>query len=299
MTVRPFASFARRGVLLLVAVVAVVAAFLYFRVEPPAPTQDTIEATGQLPMPTATVVDAPRTENAILPPPQGKPFVPPPMPAGWNLGDVSAKDYSSLKARAESGDAIAATQVYLLLLHCEEIRASTWTPEFVEGMQQSNIDVERALKDREAELEHCAVLSEAEMADRTKWLVQAADAGYLEARWLYGAHLDKILGGPAGMMKNPAAVEAARHRAIGYLRDSAAQGNVDAMFALARDYDSGILVARDPIVAHGLRIAGSRLQPSSNALRQMTERSASSLSPAQRQAAEAYARQFLENHKGS
>jgi TPR repeat protein len=225
--------------------------------------------------------------------------VQPNAPKDWNIGNVSAKDYDALKARAEAGDAVASTQVYLVLKNCEDILASTWSTEEVVGMQRSGIDVDRVMADREAELGHCARFSRADLLERTKWLTQAADAGYVMARLIYSIHLEQILGGPRGMMKDPAAVERGRNRVVGYLRDSAAQGDPDAVGALATTYENGVLLGRDPVVAQGLRIASARLDPSSESRRQLADIWAQRLSPAQQREAEAYARDFLERQKRS
>jgi TPR repeat protein len=208
------------------------------------------------------------------------------------LVGASAKDYAALRAGAESGDALAATQLYLVLKNCDKVSRETPDLEDLRNLQSAQVDVEATLAIRAEELEACAALPPNDIAERAKWLSLAANAGYIEAQLIFAVHAEDLLGGSRGMLQNPAAVQRHKAESMRHLNAAASTGSVKAIFVLADVYESGVLTPQDPVAAHGLRLAARALEPGT-VTQQVIDLWGQGLTAEQRRAAEVYAREFL------
>lgn len=215
---------------------------------------------------------------------------------GPELDGISAGEYAALRAKAEAGDLVAATQLYLTLHECHTILQKTPTAAELVALRYTPEDAEKMLRERSVELEHCSAIPQDAVADRFDWLTKAAEAGFLEAQFIYGVHGEHLLGGIRGMVANPQAIQRYKETKMRYMTTAASQRNLRAMLALSDTYRGGVTTPQDLVAAHGLRIAIRTLYP--DVVPQlMVEISADGLSPAQRQAAEEYARQFIRQTK--
>lgn len=223
----------------------------------------------------------------------GKELAQRPLPSvRQSLSPRSASDYAELRAGAESGDATASAQLYLVLKNCDEISKETPSLANLESYQSVGVDASQVLARREAELEACAAIDPSDIAERAKWLSQAAEAGHIEAQLIFATQTEDLLGGPTEMIRNPEAVQRHKSTAMRYLTSAAATGDVKSMFVLANAYEMGVLTPRDVVAAHGLRLASRAIDPTL-VTQQSIDRWGQHLTAEQRRAAEEYSRMFL------
>jgi hypothetical protein len=212
---------------------------------------------------------------------------------GPEITGISAREYETLRSKAEAGDVVAATQLYMTLFECHRLLTNTPTIAEVNARGYSPEGAARALLEREAELEHCAAVPAGAVAARADWLVKAAEAGFWQAQGIYSVHGEYLLGGMAGMVADPQAVQRYKDTKMRYLTTAAARRNLSAMLSLSDTYRAGVTAPQDLVAAHGLRIAGRTLYPDSMP-QIIVDISAEGLSAAQLRAAEVYARQFIQ-----
>jgi hypothetical protein len=138
----------------------------------------------------------------------------------------------SLAKRAESGDVLAAKAIFMGLAQCEAAKT------------QNAEDIFQA---------HCIGLTESDYAQTGKWLTQAAQAGDVEAQYIYAqSAYTYVLGADAD--KDPAALASFKKTARFYLLDLAKKCNIDAMYVIADDAaGTGFLFGND--LADGYKFA--------------------------------------------
>ncbi|KRG40714.1 hypothetical protein ARC20_12905 [Stenotrophomonas panacihumi] len=187
------------------------------------------------------------------------------------LPDIPAAQLAeSLASRAQAGDSQAASQLYLVLSRCNHLARDTsidWRPEYMDpalldrlGMSEAQLlaGLEwNALASEAAELEDCQNIPADRLRQASTWLERAAREGDPYARLVYADSVQDLVGGPREMLAAPEKVAQFRRDAITYLQAVAATGSPEAMARLAAAYSSGVLVERDPLLAHAYEIAAA------------------------------------------
>lgn len=164
-----------------------------------------------------------------------------------------------LRVAAESGDDEAAFAIYLKLHSCRDAFKSNISSEVIEAYKKAGA-AEALLSGIEEDLKECAGAKEL-LAQRGKWLEQAADAGLVEAQLLYAIDSEAIVGTGSDLIKDPQAVERYKKKAMTYLHSAASNGNVDALIRLGSGYNNGVLTKRDPIRAYAYYRAAQLAKP--------------------------------------
>jgi TPR repeat protein len=103
-------------------------------------------------------------------------------------------------------------------------------------------------------LEKCNGVTQAELDDSVKWLQTAADAGSAEAMAAYPLYGNVDLTAQE-MLKDPQAVQEYKDRSKRYLDTLVAAGSSSAMYAVAMDYENGVMLPQNSQLAYAYMFA--------------------------------------------
>lgn len=151
-----------------------------------------------------------------------------------------------LRPRAEAGDAKASLMLYRKLDACfsaanrgvsaDEIAIF----EAMGSADQFEASIANAQKD-------CATNGISDFRSRGQWLERAAANGLLEAKLQYATDIDAIFSNPSEMIRDPQRLTDYKQKAVRYMSDLAASGNIESMMWIAKSYESGIMLERNPV----------------------------------------------------
>ncbi|WP_312708495.1 hypothetical protein [Stenotrophomonas sp.] len=96
----------------------------------------------------------------------------------------------------------------------------------------------------EQEIENCQTLAARQDILAVNWLALAAAQGSIEARLVYAQNPQAAIGTLRDVLSDPEKLVEYRRNVVDYLKDSASQGNVDSIEALATIYERGIVATR-------------------------------------------------------
>lgn len=197
-------------------------------------------------------------------------------------GDAAAFARTLVPA-AMSGDGTASYRLYLIAAECHY----AVSPDAVESYRFTrHLLAPDYPKQMARKMEECeALLLDPQLSDTGGWLKRGAEQGSLEAGLVYGISLEKVVGGPQVWARHPERVIEYKRKAMRYLEEGAALGNVSALLMLSETYKEGFFVPADPIKALAYRMALERvsLDP---VTRNSVERMEEGLSLEQRKKAE-------------
>ncbi|HIE5353514.1 TPA: hypothetical protein ACXNP2_000061 [Stenotrophomonas maltophilia] len=91
--------------------------------------------------------------------------------------------------------------------------------------------------------------------------MKAAQQGSIEAALLYSIDTESAFGGSAGAVRDPQSVIEWKSNASSFLTAAANSGSVDAVIALARANENGVIVDRNPTEAYAYFLAARRVVP--------------------------------------
>lgn len=170
--------------------------------------------------------------------------------------DIEAR----LRPLAAAGDAEASFQIYLKLVECAQPVLAGVSEHERAAYRQAGVSamvLEEAISNLQSDCEGAQEL----VADRGVWLDHAAKAGHRDARLLFAADPDSILGsGQAGPIDaNDMAAYAVRSEE--YMTTLAAAGDVDAMLTLSLMYKDSQFMAKDAVRSAAYRLAAEANAP--------------------------------------
>ena len=142
-----------------------------------------------------------------------------------------------LKQKAQAGDAVAAYQIATMLEDCKRM---------FRGQDNDEMNKTR--------LEKCNGVTQADLDDSVKWLQTAADAGSAEAMATYPLYGNVDLTAQ-DMLKDPQAVQEYKDRSKRYLDTLVAAGSSSAMYAMAMDYEHGVMLPQNSQLAYAYMFA--------------------------------------------
>ncbi len=163
-------------------------------------------------------------------------------------GEVETPDsatYSLWKELSADGDDSAALRVFKVLNDCSSVDRNHAKAE--RALAKGEIDRAEGFLDRADRLSGaCKEIDSGDISNAVAWLKRSADLGNDEARLLYRA-----FGGPSEeeAFRNPDSVKDYKDRAVRYLLEASANGNVEAMSFLATEFYQGNLVDRNVLAA--------------------------------------------------
>lgn len=150
----------------------------------------------------------------------------------------------SLLARSEAGDARATYDIYIAVSQCK----STLEAPSLSLLQAYRAQgAEQQYKESLAQnLEKCeGLVSDPQLSD-TPWLKRAADQGSIEAKIMYSIDTESVIGERSEYLSQPERLIEYRADAMNNLKSAASTGSVDALMALGRAYETGILTDKSP-----------------------------------------------------
>lgn len=171
--------------------------------------------------------------------------------------DGSARDYiSQREAASNDGSAQASYEIFMRIDSCKRAVQSNDAELY---MAYESVGMARQYSERiERSLEQCSDIGmDAELLSK-EWLSIAAEQGSIEARLIYAMSPEEILGTTEDMLRNPAKTESYRNSAVRYLQEAAAQGSLDAVAALGRAYEAGIIIESSPVQSYAYQRAAQR-----------------------------------------
>lgn len=175
-------------------------------------------------------------------------------------GDAKAQ-VLALKQRSDAGDAMASYQIHLSVLDCKQLMTGS-PEESWQRLKDAGMNPDPAfLAGIETRLGECAALSQDAALVNAPWLALAAEQGSAEAGLLYYISPESVLGEPREWLSHPERVQEWRDNALRYLQAGANDGFVDAVAALGRAYQTGIVVDQDPLAAYAYTLAAGRSEP--------------------------------------
>jgi len=142
-----------------------------------------------------------------------------------------------LKQKSQAGDAVAAYQIATMLEDCKRM---------FRGQDNDEMNKRR--------LEKCNGVTQADLDDSVKWLQTAADAGSAEAMGAYPLYGGMDLTAQE-MLKDPQAVQDYKDRSKRYLDTLVAAGSSSAMYAVAMDYENGVMLPQNSQLAYAYMFA--------------------------------------------
>ncbi|MGO1000765.1 hypothetical protein [Lysobacter sp. CA196] len=162
-------------------------------------------------------------------------------------GDA-AQVIERLRPLAESGDGRAALEIFVKLQDCFRAQGSV-TDTDVKIYERIGVSAQALAATQQKTLSECASAQSA-MEDRGKWLEMAAASGDEHAQLLYSGNPGFVLGNATEMIRDPDKIKKYKEVARGYLTNLASKGNIDALMALAGEYQGGVLYPKDPVRAY-------------------------------------------------
>ncbi|KAB0529389.1 tetratricopeptide repeat protein [Xanthomonas cissicola] len=195
---------------------------------------------------------------------------------------------NSLLEKSKAGDASATYSIYLAVAQCN---ATLQPPSQAVLDGYRKIGAEKSyLSTLEENFEECKSLTEHSDLMKAAWLQKAAEQGSIEAMIVYATDPDSVIGSPADYLSHPERLVEYRKKSINYLNQAASMGSVDALMALARVYDNGILADKSPVKSYAYYKALQVVQPDidlrSTLIRSQSQLSSNQLSQANQMANE-------------
>jgi TPR repeat protein len=171
--------------------------------------------------------------------------------------DGSALDYVRQRERASNdGNAQASYEIFMRIDSCKRAIQSNDADLY---RAYDSIGMSKQYSERiERSLEQCSDIGTDAGLLSKEWLSIAAEQGSIEAQLIYAMSPEETLGTTEDMLRNPAKTESYRNNAVRYLQEAASQGSLDAVAALGRAYDAGIIIERSPIQSHAYQLAAQR-----------------------------------------
>lgn len=186
-----------------------------------------------------------------------------------------------LEPRARMGEAAAALGIYMKVNDCRlRLLAAA------QGASDASLTT---IIPRD-----CQGLTPEDYQAAGKWLEAAADAGNIDAQFIYSAFPEGVLGPPAEWLRHPEALVRYKRKAMAFMEAHAASGSIDALLDLSTAYDYGVLARRDPISALAYYRAAQMADASAISVRLM-DRLQRDLSPSDVSEAEKKARSIYVN----
>jgi hypothetical protein len=173
-------------------------------------------------------------------------------------GDALAH-VKQLMLRSESGDATATYEIYRTIEQCQ-----TFISDRADKLADSATTVGSGnwfLERSERILKECESLALDQDIYHADWLSKAAAMGSQEAMRAYSRSPEKVIGSLDDAIRDPAALEAWKDTATGYLRELESQGNVNVISDMAMAYTYGGIVPADPVAALAYTRVLNRLDP--------------------------------------
>ncbi len=188
---------------------------------------------------------------------------------------------AALRPRAEAGDADAAFYIFVKVEGCRY--------QLYHGRGNESQPPLGADDSLEAQLiartpPECHGLTLEQYQGNVRWLEQAADSGLVMAQLSYASNAEAVVGNSSQMLSDPERVIAYRRKAMGYVRQAAAGGSLEALHKLSDAYHYGVLVRRDALRAYAYAYAEDLAAPSRYGKRRL-DAYAAQLDPAQLAAA--------------
>ncbi|UXI70563.1 hypothetical protein [Tahibacter amnicola] len=203
-----------------------------------------------------------------------------PAPAG-----AVTDSWNRLEPAARQGDAVAAYALFGALDRCLRLDERTGQP--VANLTAGERD------DLERDLRDCTGVTAQQLQTAYAWLLQAANAGHLEAQLSYAHVGRKALGNATQMLTDPEAVVRYRDDRTRLLQAAVDRGSIDALGMLASGYESGIAQKTDPLLAYAYTEALVQVDAGESHRADLT-RLASALTPAQVAQARTQAQRILD-----
>lgn len=200
----------------------------------------------------------------------------------WSVPSGKLRDVlGRLAPRASAGDAAAAYELFLKLRECRIFLARGFNEQEADAYKQAGAG-KAFLDSTEQTVDDCADAGDL-LRDNPPgpWLEKAADAGLLDAQLLYATDWRAIFSGPEDLLRDPGRVAQYREKAMRFLADAAADGNLDALMLIHGEYDAGVRTRKDPIQAYAYYYALRKAAPQYASDARYREYS-SRLSPAQK-----------------
>ncbi len=189
-----------------------------------------------------------------------------------------------MKRRSDAGDADASYLMELTVRECRNLIKHDPVASF-DFLRNAGMTPDPAsLVNDERRLGECASLVAAPAFYHGAWLARAASQGSIEAKLLYAADPETVIGPPSEWLANPESLVRWRESAMRHLHDAAATGSLDAVSHLSSAYDKGRITAYDGVNAYAYALAAAKANPAHMPARSLQELQAK-LSPAQREAA--------------
>lgn len=95
----------------------------------------------------------------------------------------------------------------------------------------------------------CQGLTREDYLAAGKWVERAADAGSIDAQFLYSTSPEGVLGPPSEWLRDPEGVARYKRKAMAFMTSHANSGSLDAMANLVTAYQYGVLTPADPVKA--------------------------------------------------
>lgn len=173
-------------------------------------------------------------------------------------GDALAH-VKQLMLRSDAGDATATYEIYRTIEQCQ-----TFISDRADKLADSATSVGSGnwfLERSERILKECEALALDQGIYHADWLSKAAAMGSQEAMRAYSRSPEKVIGSLDDAIRDPAALEAWKDTATGYLRELEAQGNVNVISDMAMAYTYGGIVPADPVAALAYTRVLNRIDP--------------------------------------
>lgn len=175
-------------------------------------------------------------------------------------GDAAAV-LRTQKRAAIVGDSHAALLVYMKLRECLRAASEYHDDEAVIRDATTLGSIDEAMSRQESLALDCKGLTPPDYAERGTWLERSAEQGNVVAQLVYASDPEATVGSPAMMLSDPEKLTAYKAKAMTYLQHAAHQGSLNAVAQLSRAYMHGVLVARNPVLAHAYQQAVMRADP--------------------------------------
>jgi len=175
-------------------------------------------------------------------------------------GDAKAQ-ILALKPRSDAGDALASYEIHLAVLDCRQLLGGNPEEDW-QRLKDAGMHPDPAfMAGIERRLGECGALSQDLALFDAPWLARAAEQGSVEAGMLYYISPESVLGEYSEWLAHPERVQEWRENALRYLQAGASDGYLDALAALGRAYERGIVVDPDPVAAYAYTLAAGQSEP--------------------------------------
>ena len=174
-----------------------------------------------------------------------------------------------LRRSALAGDIAAAAQLHIELFLCSELpgrieRLGEFveagpSPHWTGSERQTLAAQEAALANIDADTIRCAGITEAQLAQRHRWLEMAAAAGDANAALMYALDGSPLLNDSDEMFRDPQGLLTYKQKATRFVMDAAQRCNIEAMSFVGNGYESGLWFPRDAELGAAFNLVAWRL----------------------------------------